>query len=201
MKFTEDWYPPKKQQRLRQAIAATPQTSGAIVEIGCWEGQSTTVITNGFAPEIIHCVDHWKGDLTNPHSGVAAKASERDVHAQFQINMQEGTAGNYVTHNCDWAVWAKSWTEPIRFLHLDAEHTYDQVTAQLRWAETSLTEIAVICGDDFNQGSVGEAVMDHTGLTRPQLRLPGPGSSNVWATSVRGTKCYPLHELPRSGEF
>lgn len=194
MKFNDNWYSPPKQQRLRQAIAATPQNSGAIVEIGCWEGQSTTVIANGFAPEFVHCVDHWKGDLTNPASGVSAKAAERDVHAQFQINMQEGTAGNYVTHNSDWRVWAKTWSEPIRFLHIDAEHTYRQVTAQLRWAAMWLTQIAVMCGDDFRQAAVGEAVMDHTGLTRRELTLPGPGSKNVWATTVRSSKCYPLYE-------
>lgn len=195
MKFNEDWYPPAKQRRLKQAIAATPRGSGAIVEIGCWEGQSTIVIANGFEPETVHCVDHWKGDLTNPSSGVAAKASERDVHAQFQVNMQAGTAGNYVTHNSDWRLWAENWTEPIRFLHLDAQHTYDEVTEQLRWAETSLAEKAVMCGDDFNQDSVGQAVMDHTGLDRPQLRLPGPGSNNFWATVVRGSQCHPLRDM------
>lgn len=193
MKFTENWYPPAKQLRLKSAIAAVPQSSGAIVEIGCWEGQSTTVIANEFAPELVHCVDHWRGDLTNPASGVTAKADKRDVHAQFQINMQGGTIGNYITHRSDWKVWAKTWNEPIRFLHLDAEHTYDQVTEQLRWATTVLTEIAVICGDDFKQSGVREAITKYSGLTRQQLTVPGPGS-NVWATVVCSSKCYPLFD-------
>lgn len=194
MHFNEDWYPPAKQQRLRQAIAATPRISGAIVEIGCWEGRSTIVIANEFEPEIVHCVDHWRGDLTDPNSGVAVKAAERDVHSQFQTNMQKSTAGNYVTHRSDWRLWADNWTEPIRFIHLDAQHTFDEVTDQLRWAATSLAEIAVVCGDDFNQAAVGEAVMNHTGLDRRQLRLRGPGNNNFWATIVRESQYLPLSD-------
>lgn len=153
--------------------------AGDIIEVGCWEGMSTMHIARHFRPEVIHCVDHWLGDLTDPGSTVTAKAAARDVFRDFQENMQAADATNYEVHRRDWRE-CFPWPYPIRFLFIDAQHTYREVLDNIQQALPSMAPGGVIAGHDADMAEVNRAIREAV----PAYEQPE--GSHVWIHKVAG---------------
>lgn len=177
MAFHEHWFNPAKQRRLKEAMAMVSAPSGAVVEVGCWEGRSTIEIANHFWPEPVHCVDHWRGDLTNLTNGVAALAAGRDVHADFLANMTEHTKGNFRVHRDDWRAVFAEWSAPIRFIFIDGQHTYAEVYDNIVAAQPFMVPGGVIAGDDLTLREVYRAVRAALGEV---TSFSGPGAAVWW---------------------
>jgi beta-1,4-mannosyl-glycoprotein beta-1,4-N-acetylglucosaminyltransferase len=167
--FHEDWYSAEQAAFVAQLAQSAPQ-EGVCVEIGCWEGRSSACIAQSIAPRVLHCVDHWQGneDETNGHPATEA-AGERDVLADFVLNMERLTQGNWIHYVMDWREWADYLAEqhnlPIAFLHLDASHDYDSVADCLRAVLPFCVEGAILCGDDLYSDGVYRAVHDVLGAS------------------------------------
>lgn len=184
MAFHERWFSAPKQRRLQLALDAVATSEGAVIEVGCWEGRSTITIANHFAPDVVHCIDHWLGDLTNPSSGVQAIAATRDVFADFKENMDFATAGNYLVHRMGWR--DLDWDEigPIRFLFIDGEHTYSEVYDNLKATEHLWLPGSIIAGDDCTVPGVGRAVRAYFNeVSDEELTCTGPGAA-IWAVPI-----------------
>jgi beta-1,4-mannosyl-glycoprotein beta-1,4-N-acetylglucosaminyltransferase len=94
--FHEDWYAGGQAIYIGQLARSAPE--GAIVEIGCWEGRSTITLAQMVSPRVVHCVDHWQGNIDEGEDHPATIAArERDVMADFMNNMDRLTDGNYTT--------------------------------------------------------------------------------------------------------
>jgi len=160
--FTENWWPVGKRTRTHTAVtfARPALVFGAAIEIGCWEGRSSVHIANWIAPRTLHCVDHFKGDLHRLDNGVAALAQTKDVRARFLLNVETYTSGNVVLHPIDWREFAAEWSDPIGLLHIDAEHTYEDVFDTIAWALPLVVEGGVIVGDDYVAPGVRRAVRE-----------------------------------------
>jgi hypothetical protein len=78
--FTENWFHHASCDRLAQLGRQVEHVPGMIIEIGSWEGRSTSVLANAIRPRIVHAVDTWQGSPGEISSDLAA---ERDVHATF----------------------------------------------------------------------------------------------------------------------
>jgi predicted O-methyltransferase YrrM len=176
--FTELWMDADRQARLREAMEAVTAEDGEVMEIGCWEGLSTSIIANYFNPITVYCVDHWLGDLTDPRSPVTALARQRDVYSTFCANMDELTQGNYDVLRADWRQAVKHWEKPLRFIFIDAQHTYDEVYDQIEWAKKWIVRGGVIAGDDANFPDVSRAIYDSLGK-RVQCNTE-PGDAVWW---------------------
>lgn len=157
--FHEDWYSGAQALYVGQLARQAPE--GAMVEIGCWEGRSSIVIANLINPRILHCVDHWQGNIdedADHASGVTAR--ERDVLGAFVGNMDQCTPGNWTHYVQSWQSWIEMrrtqyQTDPIwyghpsiAFLHLDASHDRASVRDCLLALKPFLVEGAILCGDD-----------------------------------------------------
>ncbi len=163
--FTEDWFD-ETQIAALQALYARTTGVGDIVEVGSWEGRSTVALANVAHPDVVHAVDTWRG-CTSDDSGTLAAG--RDVYAAWCTNVAELTAGNVVAHRMGWREFFTDRTDPIRFLFIDAEHTYREVFDNIRAALPLMAAGSVMCGDDAGHPPVSSAVIDALG----QLTLTG----------------------------
>lgn len=154
MNFTEDWYSEKGCQALADLATRTLDLPGRIIEIGCWEGKSTSAIAQAVSPEFVDAVDTWEG---SPGEISADLAAERDVHATFKANT--AWIGNVRDHRMGWRDYLKDAT-PIRFCHIDATHTYEEVSENIRAVWPLIVDGGILCGDDAAHPPVRKAVLD-----------------------------------------
>lgn len=161
MSFTETWYFPQGLDALELHYRRCSHIGGMVVEVGCWEGRSTCHLANVAYPTVIHAVDTWEG---SPGEISAELAKDRDVYARFCANVKTLTQGNVVPHRMGWREWfAAHDGSPIRFLHIDATHTYDEVRANIEAALPFIPAGGIICGDDAHHGPVIDAARDTLG--------------------------------------
>lgn len=156
--FHEEWFGTASQEALADLYGMVADLDGAVVEVGCWEGCSTIALANACYPAVVHAVDTWRGSDGEISAELAA---QRDVFASFRRNVYSSTAGNVVPFRMDWRDYFPARALPIKFLHIDACHTFDEVNDNIEAALPFLVPGAVICGDDAHHPPVQQAVMAH----------------------------------------
>lgn len=161
MTFHEEMYPPDDVNALRDLYAKVADLDGAVIEIGCWEGFSTCVLARECEPAIVHAVDTWKG---SPGVNLEDLARQRDVFASFQENVTELTGGNVVPYRMGWRdFFEEFWHDPVRFVHIDAEHSRKEVFENIVAVRPLIVPGGVICGHDAKWTPVYEGVAEAFG--------------------------------------
>ncbi len=156
--FHESWYADASLEKLTEILNGF-NVQGAFIEIGCWEGRSASHIAKQINPQVLHCVDTFKGNLgEGENHDTVVILKERDIQGQFEENMGEYTGGNWKLHVMDGDEFLKELEPPIAFLHLDATHTYEAVKSTLELALVRLAPGGILCGDDWS--TVIKAVQD-----------------------------------------
>jgi len=158
--FTEDWFSEESQAALVELYGLVADLDGDIIEVGSWEGKSTVALANACAPAKMYAVDTWLG---SPGEVSAQLAAERDVYGTFVANIDALTEGNVVVCRMGWRMFFATQRRPIRFLFIDAEHSYDEVRANIATALPLMVKGGVICGDDNHHPPVQRAVLDTLG--------------------------------------
>jgi predicted O-methyltransferase YrrM len=151
--WMQDW-----QTGVLSDLAYESRNAGAAIEIGTHQGLSAIPIARAIYPQVLHVVDHWKGS-----TDFRDYMRIRDNYSIFKDNIEEGTRGNIAIHKQDWRDFARDWTEPIGFLHLDAEHTEDEVSAQIATFLPYMPEGSVLAGDDYDWPGVRAGIAVHFG--------------------------------------
>lgn len=158
--FGEAWFGPASCKAVQRLAAATNGLGGRVVEVGCWTGRSTVHIAQGVHPGTVCAVDTWEGSPGEPSADLAAA---RDVFAEFNRNVSDFCRGNVETFRMGWRDYFAQDRGPIRFLHIDAEHTYREVFDNIEAALPLMVAGGVICGDDVHHPPVVQAVTEHFG--------------------------------------
>lgn len=153
MTFHEDWFSVHSCRALAALFELVRHLEGDVVEIGCWEGRSTIALAAACKPAMVHAVDTWNG---SPGEISASLAGERDVYATFLENT-EGL--NITPHRMGWRAYLPT-SGPIRFLHIDAQHTYPEVRDNIAAALPLMVPGSVMCGDDQHHPPVRQAVLE-----------------------------------------
>lgn len=143
--FTENWFGSSNCQLLTELVLQVADIPGRIIEIGSWEGRSTITLATAAPHREVHAVDTWRG---SPSDISLKLAAERDVYATWRNNIDYATQGNVVEHRMDWREYVTVDDSPVALLFVDAEHTYDEVTATLRAFLPLMSPGGIICGDD-----------------------------------------------------
>ena len=164
--FTEEWFGEFSQQTLADLVREVADVNGLLVEVGSWEGRSTIAMANAAYPREVHAVDTWHG---SPGEISATLAAERDVYAQFSTNILHFTQGNVVPHRMGWRDYFAEMTDPVALCFIDAEHTYDEVRANIEAVEPLLVSGGILCGDDMHHEPVRLAVLDTLGTSPTAL--------------------------------
>lgn len=159
-KFTESWFPQESCKALGNLYRDVAHLSGAVVEVGCWEGRSTCALANAAHPETIHAVDTWEG---SPGEISAELAAVRDVFRTFHENVAALTHGNVAAYRMGWREFFSTFVGRCKLLHIDAEHTYTEVAENIEAALPFMVPGGIICGDDAHHPPVIAAVMDTLG--------------------------------------
>lgn len=158
--FGEQWFSEASQQALAELCQRTHGLAGEVIEVGCWTGRSTCALARAAHPHLVHAVDTWEG---SPGEISSTLAQGRDVFAQFTQNIGDYTEGNVVPHRMGWRDYFADLNAPIRFLHIDAEHTYQEVFDNVTAALPLLVPGGVICGDDAHHRPIQQAILDTLG--------------------------------------
>lgn len=155
MRFDDVWMSGWQLDKLCKLAIGSSQV-GEAIEIGAHQGLSAIPIANALFPSRLHVVDHWEGSTDFKPEHLA-----RDNYKIFMSNIEEGTLGNIEVHKQDWREFARVWTAPIRFLHLDAEHTKTEVSAQIETFLPYMVSGSVLAGDDYDWPGVWSAIAEH----------------------------------------
>ena len=160
MTFTEEWFGEASQLALARLATLTDGVPGRVIEVGCWEGRSTVALANAVHPATVDAVDTWAG---SPGEISADLAGRRDVYATFADNVAELTAGNVAPHRMGWRDYFAADLGPVRFIHIDAEHTYREAFDTITTVLPLMSPGGIICGDDAHHLPVISAVVDALG--------------------------------------
>jgi len=173
--FNEDWYSADQCNNLIKLIISVNEIKGSVIEIGCWEGKSTICIANACYPDNLICNDTWLGNveeskLTGKIHITELILKERDVYTIFVNNMNLLTQKNYTIVKRDCIEWLKSFTQPIKFIHIDASHEYESVFETIRLALPNMVKGGIMCGDDFATANINVHDL-HGGVERAVREL------------------------------
>lgn len=146
MVFREEWIHVHVLEVVQKLVQETDGLPGAVMEFGCWEGRSLVSIAEAAGDRPVHAVDHWEGNDGDEYTLAAVR--ERDIFAAFMENTSH--LSNVTVHVMTTEEFMASWSDPISFLHLDADHRYPAVKAQIEWALPLLVPGGIMCGDDYS---------------------------------------------------
>jgi predicted O-methyltransferase YrrM len=155
--FHEEWFHPLSCDVLESLAKQVQCLSGAVVEVGSWEGRSTIVLANAVWPLNVRAVDTWQG---SPGEISQQLAAERDVFAQFQRNIVAATRGNVWPYRMGWRDYFATYPDPVKLCFIDATHTYEEVRDNILAVLPLMVSGGVICGDDVMHPPVHQAVAD-----------------------------------------
>jgi hypothetical protein len=175
--FDETWISPAQLDLTAALARSVNHLAGESIEIGVWQGWSAIPIAHAIAPSVLHCVDHWLGDVPEAGDlGIEPEKLARDNYGQFQENLRDSHTGNVLIWKMGWRDFAAKWHKPIRFLHIDASHTADEVAGNIAALLPYAAKYAVFCGDDYTFPEVEEGV---------KRVFPSPQSAErMWWTTI-----------------
>lgn len=160
--FHEDWFSDGMCGILADLAFETFGLDGDIVEIGSWEGKSTIALANAMYPQNIYAVDTWKG---SPGEISWELAKERNVFLRFRENIDTATKGNVTIAKMGWRHFFHEYGQPLKFVFIDAEHSYKEVRENIELVLPRMVPGGVICGDDVHHPPIQRAVWDTLGNT------------------------------------
>ena len=196
--FHEDWYPVYKLRGMMFALGLTHGLSGRIIEIGCWEGRSTSYLARAAWPDLVNAVDTWEGNdaESDDHPSVVA-AKQRNVFRTFLRNMFVLTRGNVRPQRMRSTKYLEMDRTPIRFAHIDASHDYPSVKTELLALLPLVVDGGVLCGDDFEDGATAAAGLDGGVERAVREVLPGCRNDGSFWWWQKGRSTPPLGGLLR----
>jgi predicted O-methyltransferase YrrM len=169
------------------ALAATP-VAGATIEIGSFKGKSTVglaTIVKRFGLGRVTAIDpHTSPSITDPD--LAGEASSfgtfqktvRDAGLEAQVDARRAFSGDV----------GRTWVEPVSFLWIDGDHTYEGVALDFEaWLPRLMDGGIIAFHDTLNGGFAGPIrVFVERVLASDQFGPAGFCGSIGWAQLRRG---------------
>jgi predicted O-methyltransferase YrrM len=121
------------------------------VELGTWQGASAVPVARMISRwgGTLTCVDTWSGQLNEDGGTLPDKAPLMILGCARQM-VDAGVGANVRLVPAMTADAAKVWSEPIDFLYIDADHSYDGVMADLVAWVPHVKSGGLIVGDDYD---------------------------------------------------
>lgn len=143
---------------------------GDIIEIGCWQGRSTSFLAQACKDSgngLLHAVDTFGGNPGNERAYRVGADDLSDLEINFLNNMERlGLADQVRVHSGrseDVAGKVLSEVGDVRMIVIDAEHTYEAVKAELALYADALAVGGLLVFDDYSKrfAGVARAVNEH----------------------------------------
>jgi hypothetical protein len=149
MTFTETWIAEETLNRLQELVCSVQHIDGDLIEFGLWEGRSFVRIADAAAPRVVHGVDYWESSHVRNILGHIGQPRDRNVYQAFCDNTKHLT--NIQIHKTSTTQFMETYSGQIAFLHIDADHDYERIAADISAALPYLAPDAIMCGDDYSQ--------------------------------------------------
>lgn len=153
------------------------------VELGTWLGASAVPVARSVRRwgGTLTCVDTWAGDVyragdTQPPL-MLMSCARNVVAAGVSANVRFVAAPTLEA--------ARSWTQPIDYLYVDADHTYDAVLADLLAWLPHVKPGGLIAGDDYGHRlfpgvrTAWDQVAQSHGLTLTRYQSTPPDADGI----------------------
>jgi hypothetical protein len=163
-------------------LAAAPTTEGAILEIGSFKGKSTVLLAKAAAlagHDRVHAVDPLNApSSTDPDLGGAASSA-----GDFHENLRRKGVRDAVTHHpMRSEELAPDWTDPLRLLWIDGDHTVEGTRRDLDGFGPHLADGAIVAIHDVLHAFEGGArVFAEEMLLSPHFGAAGVVGSIAWS--------------------
>ncbi len=120
------------------------------VELGTWQGASAVPIALSIQRwgGTLNCVDTWAGEL-NEDGGSLPNKPPVMIMACARAVTELKVGANVRLIPATTLEAAKVWSEPIDFLYIDADHSYEGVKADLEAWVPHVRPGGLILGDDY----------------------------------------------------
>ena len=131
-----------------------------IIEVGSWLGKSTRhmafCLPKGGK---VYAVDHWKGSSEHQRGGFASSPKLGMLYEYFLSNtIQAGLTDKIIPIRKESLEAAATLDVMADLIYIDASHETDLVYADLVAWHPHLLPNGILCGDDWEWGSVRKAV-------------------------------------------
>lgn len=142
------------------ALCSMQHISGDVVEIGSWQGRSTSFLARAVQDSgngKFFAIDHFRGNLGKESSYVVGKNDLSDLKTNFLNNIREVGLESSVNLLDMPNIEAATQFRPgqIRFLFIDGDHTEEGVTQDIKLFFPSLCPGAIVVFDDFSPAFPG----------------------------------------------
>jgi predicted O-methyltransferase YrrM len=121
------------------------------VELGTWLGASAVPVARSITRwgGTLTCIDTWAGDVHPPESSVRASTPWMLVTCARNL-IEAGVGANVRLIPATTFNAATTWTQPIDYLYIDADHSYRGVAADLQYWAPFVKPGGLILGDDYD---------------------------------------------------
>lgn len=142
------------------ALCAMQNISGDVVEIGSWQGRSTSFLaraTQDSENGRFFAIDHFQGNLGKEGSYVVGKRDLSDLRTNFLENMRKLELLPRINLLDMTNIEAATHFQPnqIRFLFIDGDHTAEGVSKDIELFFPNLCPGAIVVFDDFSNAFPG----------------------------------------------
>ncbi|MDA8723841.1 class I SAM-dependent methyltransferase [Alphaproteobacteria bacterium] len=138
-------------------VASQNKIEGDVIEIGSWQGRSTIFIAAAMKLNPngqFFAIDHFKGNVGKEKAYfVNGQDIEKSLIANIgRINLEEYV--NIINDTSENAI-KSNFTNKIRFLFIDGDHTYQGVKTDIELFEKFLQKGSIVVFDDYSPGFKG----------------------------------------------
>jgi predicted O-methyltransferase YrrM len=120
------------------------------VELGTWQGASAVPVARMIARwgGTLSCVDTWSGQLDENGGSLPDKMPVM-LMGCARTMVEAGVGATVRLIPATTAAAARTWSDPIDFLYIDADHGYEGVLADLEAWVPHVRRGGLIVGDDY----------------------------------------------------
>lgn len=158
------------------ALCYMQQLAGNVVEIGSWQGYSTSFLASAVRDSrngMMYAIDHFRGNVGKEDRYKVGSPDLSDLRDNFERNMRQlGLRENITLLDMpNEAAVTHLPGRNVRFLFVDGDHTRDGVAKDIRLFFPLLLPGAIVVFDDFAArfpGVVGatDELLDSTPVSR-----------------------------------
>jgi MMP 1-O-methyltransferase len=129
--------------------------AGPVIELGSYAGRSTVVFALG--DRQVHSVDAWSLDVTDLSAYHDGQIAAHSIFEQFRTNLARSNVTDKVRlHRGLTQEIGRTWQIPCAILFVDAGHTYEDASGDLRiWTQFLLPDGLLLMHDVFLDGFPG----------------------------------------------
>ena len=142
-----NWYPPDDCDLLRKlakiGAAAAKNSRAYVIEVGCWDVQSTLILLEAFRPHVVNCVDRWSVERKDDNGRNGA-----DAFQDFLRNTRD--YDNVRLRIMRWQNFFDTiQPKRIAFIHINGDHRYTEVAGSIHVALPRMIEGGILCGHNY----------------------------------------------------